>query len=75
MLSDHLKQILNALSSLEANLSPKPDDIYSKLLKERTSEILRPLTSLLNISLGNGIVLIDWKMANGTPVFKKENTL
>ncbi len=44
-------EIFKALQSLKANKSPGPHEIYPKLLKEITNEVLSPLTTLFNMSL------------------------
>lgn len=64
-------EVLKALQTLKSNKSPGPDHIFPKLLKEISDEISSPLTQLFNMSLQNGVVPRDWKMANVTPIFKK----
>ena len=59
------------------NLDPKKacglDRIPVRLLKEVASEITPSLYCLFNLSLSLGAVSASWKLANVTPVFKKDD--
>lgn len=62
---------LLASSEVDDDKSPGPDNIHLKPLKETKSELHGPLTSLFIMSLRDGIVPTDWKVANNTLSFKK----
>ena len=47
------------------------DGIPPKQLKEIVEQISTPLAKLFNLSLEEGIVRLEWKEANITPLFKK----
>ena len=42
-----------------------------RLLKYISNEIAQPLTVIFNLSLQEGIVPLDWRTANITPIYKK----
>ena len=66
----------DVLKSLNASKSCGPDLINPRLLKEGADIIKTPLTKLSNLSLDKGDFTHTWKMANVTPVHKKnEKTL
>ena len=50
-----------------------PDGIPGRLLKGVSSEIAPSLCRLFNLSLSLGAVPASWKLANITPVFKKDD--
>ena len=51
--------------------SPGPDKIYPRILKEVKEAICKPLCVIFNLSLRTGKVVSEWKLANGSPLFKK----
>ena len=65
--------ILRAINKVKINKTPGPDKISPRILKEVKNEICEPLSKLFNKSLTNGKVPSEWKMANVTPIYKKED--
>ena len=59
------------IKKMKDNKSPGVDGIPPKLLKEIVEQISTPLVKLFNLSLEEGIVPLEWKEANSTPLFKK----
>ena len=59
------------IKKMKHNKSPGVDGIPPKLLKEIVEQISTPLAKVFNLSLEEGIVLLEWKEANITPLFKK----
>ena len=55
---------------MKESTSPGVDRISPKLLKETVEQISTPLGRVSNMSLQEGIVLLEWKEANIIP-FKK----
>ena len=60
---------------LKQDKAPGDGGITPKFLKEMVDEIAEPLTEIFNKSISEGVVPQDWKVANVTPVFKKETKL
>ncbi len=50
------KDILNTLSAMKSNKSPRPDNIYPIILKETKDEIAGALAFLFNMALRQGLV-------------------
>ncbi len=61
------------LTKLVTSKAPGPDNIPNTLLKELSAELAPVLTSLFNQSLHSGQLPDDWKNANVSPVFKKDD--
>ena len=66
-----LNGVRNLLLKSDVNKSTGPDNIHAAFLKHTAFEIVPLLTHRLQQSLRNGIVLVSWKQANITPVYKK----
>ena len=49
------------------------DGIPPKLLLEIVEQISIPLATVFNLSLEEGVVLLEWKKANIIPLFKKRS--
>ena len=60
------------LTTLDVHKAPGPDKIPSHLLQLASQEIAPVLTLIINSSLHQGELPMDWKRANIVPVFKKE---
>ena len=56
---------------MNANKSPGPDKFYPRILKQVKDKITKHLTRIFNMSLDEGKVPEDWKLADVTPIFKK----
>ena len=50
-----------------------PDDIPNRLLKELSTELAPAMTALFNQSLQTGQLPQEWKLANVSPIYKKED--
>ena len=59
------------LSKLNTSKSCGPDELHPRILKELKDVISKPIANLLNLSIKQGVVPIDWKLAMITPIFKK----
>ncbi len=65
------EEVLKAINDLKANKNPDLGNIYTKLLKERKSEIVDAFIFLFNLPMRRGIVSDDWKSENITPIIRK----
>ncbi len=63
--------VMRTVNQLKTNSSPGPDGITPRMLKEAIHLLKLPLSMLFNMSLQEGYVPKDWKIANVTPIFKK----
>ena len=57
--------------NMKENKSPGVDGISPNILKETVEQISTPLAHVFNMSLQEGIVLLEWKEANIIPLLKK----
>jgi len=48
-----------------------PDDVSPRILIELKDEICYPVAEIMKSSFESGIVPVDWKLANVTPIYKK----
>ena len=55
---------LLALQRVKTNKATGPDDIPAWVLKDHANILAAPLTAIFNISLREGVIPNDWKMAN-----------
>ena len=62
------KDGMRVIDKLKICKSPGPDKIYPRILKEVKEAICKPLCAIFNLSLQ-----VKWKLANVTPLFKKED--
>ena len=62
--------MLTALQQLNSHKSPGPDDLHPLVLKELASAIAAPLTRLFNMSLEQGKLSSQWKLAHISPRYK-----
>jgi len=56
---------------MKSRSSPGPDKITPIVLKECIDVLKLPLSILFNMSIQEGVVPEDWRIANVTPIFKK----
>ena len=61
------------LKWLQLGKATGPDAINNRVLKELTKPLSFPLSGLFNFSLTSGKVPLIWKVANVTPIFKKDD--
>jgi len=67
--------IFNLLKYLNIYKASGPDQISTRFLKE-TAEVVAPILKIIfETSLHSGEVPHNWKVANVTPIFKKENAV
>ena len=60
---------------MKENTSPGVDGISPKILKETVEQISTPLAHVSNMSLQEGIVLLEWKKANIITLKKVQETI
>lgn len=65
--------ISDVLAALNSSKASGPDLIHPRVLKESKDYIKTPLATLFNNSLNTSIFPSQWKQANVTPVYKKED--
>ena len=63
--------VASKINNMKENKSPGVDRLSPKILKETVEQISKPLAHVLNMSLQEGIVPLEWKEANIIPLFKK----
>ena len=63
--------VLSQLHSLKSGKASGLDHIRARLLKDSADIVAKPVTFIINISLGTAQVPSDWKSARVIPLFKK----
>jgi len=63
--------VYKKIQKLKANKSPGPDGVHPRVLKELAAVISKPLSILMQTSLNQRKLPLDWKHANVSPIFKK----
>jgi hypothetical protein len=66
--------IIETANKLQPKLSSVHDEISPKLLKETLSEIIIPITHIINRSLDSGIVPDQLKIAKVIPIYKASDS-
>lgn len=66
-----IEEVTNHLRTLNQNKSPGPDQISPHIVKQSAIELSISLCNLFNKSFYLGILPIDWKTVNITPIHKK----
>ena len=66
-------EVKSVLESLQLGKSSVPDGINNKVLKELSSPLSRPLSYLFNYSMSKSIFPDISKVANVSPLFKKDD--
>ena len=66
------EDIIKRLNNLNVYKSAGPDSIHPRILKEAKEVLALPLKIIFNCSLETGVLPIDWKIANITPIFKRK---
>ncbi len=67
------EEITKLLEELDVRKSGRPDGISYWVLKECKQQLADKLGNLINISLSQGRIPMDWKRANIVPIFKGGN--
>ena len=65
--------ILEVIKSLDTSNSPRPDNIHPRVLKETADAIAHLLSIIFKSSIDAGVLPDTWKVANVSPIFKKDN--
>ena len=65
---DKVKQ---EITKMNINKSCGPDEISPRIIKELVDSLSEPIAVLLNKTMEYGILPVDWKRANISPIFKK----
>ena len=65
------EDIIKKLNNLNVFKSPGPDMLHPRILKEVRDVIALPLKIIFDTSLASGVLPLDWRTANITPIFKK----
>ena len=65
------KIVLDLLRKLDAYKSMGLDGLYPRVLRELADVVAKPHSIIFRQSWLTGDVLVDWKLANVTPTFKK----
>ena len=63
--------VASKINNMKENKSPGVDGLSPKILKETVEQISKPLAHVFNMSLQEGIVPVEWKVANIIALFKK----
>jgi Reverse transcriptase (RNA-dependent DNA polymerase) len=65
------KDVKAKIKKLRADGAAGPDGMGPQLLKQLAEEIAWPLAKVMRASLREGVVPMDWRTANVTPIYKK----
>ena len=63
--------VLDLLQNLDAHKSMGPDGLHPRVLRELADVVAKPLSIILQQSWLTGDVLVDWRLADVIPIFKK----
>ena len=63
--------VATKINNMKENMSPGVDWISPKILKETVEQISTPLAHVINMSLHEGIVPLEWIEENIMSLFKK----
>ena len=72
-LSSSPLEVETMFKSLQLGKATGPDAINNRVLKKLAKPLSFPLSDLFNFSLTSGKVPLIWKVANVTPIFKKDD--
>jgi hypothetical protein len=64
-------EVLNKINKLKNGKAPGDDGFIPEFLKRIGDYISEPLAKIFNLSMQEGIVPEDWRIANVAPLFKK----
>lgn len=68
------RNVIKIVKKLKSSSSAGPDGINVYFIKQILAVVTNPLCKVYNISLSEGVVPDEWKIAHITPVFKKGNS-
>ena len=66
-----LERVREKIEKLNVNKSPGPDEFYPKEIKEVENELAPHFYDIYKTSLEQRKAVLDWKLQNVTPLFKK----
>jgi len=66
--------VMKKLEKLRQDKAPGANAIQPRYLKEIAEEICHALTIIFRKSLDQGVIPEDWRIANVSPIFKKEGS-
>jgi len=66
-----LNSLVRELRDKKGNKAAGEDGLGSTFIKEIEYAFAAPLAVLFRKSLDDGVVLVDWKVSNITPIYKK----
>ena len=72
--SCNVRDVIKVVMKLRNSSSAGPDGINVFFIKKILAEIANPLCKIYNVSLSQGTLPDDWKIAHVIPVFKKGDT-
>ena len=67
------KLVGEAIDKIKSSKSQGPDNIHPFFIKQTKESIIQPLSIIFQKSIEEGKLLDDWKMANVTAIFKKDD--
>jgi len=67
------EEVLKCIKNLDIKKASGPDGISNRLLKNTVTAITKPLSKLFNLSLSSGKFPSQWKKANVSPIYKKND--
>ena len=67
------REVLMLLEKVDISKACGPDGIGNKILKLSSNGIKKSFTNLLNLSFQKGEYPTEWKRANVSPIYKKDN--
>ena len=70
-----IDEVEKALISVKSHSAAGPDEISPWFLRENSASLSRPLASIFNASIQEGIIPLLWKPANVSPVPKSSPAL
>jgi hypothetical protein len=67
----HSDEVLNKMQKLKEGKAAGDDGFIPEFLKKIAPCICEPLATIFNCSMKEGVVPLDWRLANVSPLFKK----
>ena len=63
--------VYNKLCRLKTDKAQGPDGIHPAVLKNCAEQLAKPVSMIFTMSFEQGVIPLDWKLANITPIYKK----
>ena len=64
--------VYKALNKIKIDKAPEPDDMHPMILEECARSVSIPVSQTFSQSLATGSIPTPWKLANVSPIYKKE---